>query len=107
MVSESRHAKFQHTPKDFYGCIFICSAHTPSSWQLNVAMHLCWPSDHSRMVPSLLPEMHWLPSRFRTSAFTLSVWPFSFINLAQVLGSHTRRTFSVDPLTMTVPAGFI
>jgi hypothetical protein len=25
------------------------------------------------------------------------------MSLAQVLGSHTRNTFSVDPLTITVP----
>ena len=40
----------------------VCSAHTPSSWQLNVAMHLCWPSDHSRMVPSLWPTASVSPS---------------------------------------------
>ena len=35
---------------------------------------------------------------------TLSVWPLSFMSLAQVRGSQTRSTFSVDPLTITVPA---
>lgn len=35
-----------------------CNAHTLSSWTRSVAIHLCWPSDHSRIVPSELPDKH-------------------------------------------------
>jgi len=39
-------------------------------------------------------EAHtWVPSLFSSKAFTLSVCPLSFISFAQVLGSHTLRTY--------------
>jgi len=52
-------------------------------------------------------KLTWVPSRFNISALTMSVWPFSFICRMQVRGSHTRRTFSVEPETITVPLEFI
>ena len=35
-----------------------CNAHTLSSWTRRVAIHLCWPRDQSRIVPSELPDKH-------------------------------------------------
>lgn len=35
----------------------------------------------------------WVPSLFNNKALTLSVCPLSFISFAQVLGSHTLRTY--------------
>lgn len=110
-----------------------CNAHTPSSWTLIVATHLCWPKDHRRIVPSELPDIHWkkfqtsleflkgvyhhhhlsewhvtcVPSLFKTNALTLSEWPFNFINFVHVRGSQTRKIFSVEPETITVPGGFM
>ena len=48
-----------------------------------------------------------VPSLFNMRALTLSACPLSFISLAQERGSHTLNTRSVDPLTMTVPEGFM
>lgn len=33
--------------------------------------------------------------------------PFNLNNLAQVLGSQSLKAFSVDPLTIILPEGFI
>lgn len=38
-------------------------------------------------------QLTWVPSRFKSSDFTLSVWPFSFISFAHVRGSQTLRTW--------------
>lgn len=48
-----------------------------------------------------------MPSLLSIRALTLSACPLSFIILAHDLGSQTLRTLSVDPLTMTVPEGFM
>lgn len=91
---------------------------------------------------AIFAKQTWVPSRFSSNDFTLSVCPFSFISFAHVRGSHTlstyrlmkmwtwdvkmnivllcyyleklqaltwvsRRTFSVDPDTITVPIWFI
>jgi hypothetical protein len=49
----------------------------------------------------------WVPSLLRIKALTLSAWPLSFMSLAHDRGSQTLRTRSVDPLTITVPDGFM
>lgn len=51
------------------------SVQTPSSCILMVDMHLCWPSDQRRTVPSELAERHWVPSVLTTIHLTLSVCP--------------------------------
>ena len=48
-----------------------------------------------------------VPSLLSIRALTLSACPLSFIILAHDLGSQTLRTLSVDPLTITVPEGFM
>jgi hypothetical protein len=116
--------------------IFTTNAHTPSVWIRMVCIHCCWFNDQSFIVPSELPDKHWVPSLFTTSDLTLSEWPkndsnsyhqfmintnldiylwnlrhpyipISFISLEVVRGSHTLKTFSVLPLIITVPDGFI
>lgn len=70
-------------------------------------MHCCWPTLHILIVPSELPDMIWVPSVDKTSALTFSEWPFSFMIRLQVRGSHIRSAFSVEPLTMIEPDGFM
>ena len=61
--------------------VITWSVQTPSSCILIVDMHLCWPSDQRRTVPSELAERHWVPSLLTTIHFTLSVCP---IQLSQI-----------------------
>lgn len=79
----------------------------PSECTWIVCIHCCWPTLHNFIVPSELPEMIWDPSTDTTSAFTFSECPFNFMMRLHVRGSHIRSAFSVDPLTMIEPDGFI
>lgn len=40
----------------------------------------------------------WVPSRFSSNDFTLSVWPFNFMSFAHVRGSHTLSTYRVTKM---------
>lgn len=44
---------------------------------------------------AIFAKQTWVPSRFSSNDFTLSVCPFSFISFAHVRGSHTLSTYTV------------
>lgn len=57
---------------------------------------LKWTNDISALCKMPLSQVKahtWVPSLFNNKALTLSVCPLSFISFAQVLGSHTLRTY--------------
>lgn len=83
----------------------ICNIPSVCTWM--VCMHCCCPTLHTLIIPSELPDRICVPSEDTTSALTFSEWPFSFMMRLQVRGSHIRSAFSVEPLTMIEPDGFI